>query len=537
MQVVATAGAILPVAWLFGLPWQQALALGFIVAMSSTAIGLQSLTEKGLLQTSAGQTSFAVLLFQDLAVIPILTVLPLLATLEVHAAHGEGGHGGAAAWVEALPTWGHALVVLGAVAAVVLLGRLVVGRALRLVASTGLREMFTAASLLLVVAVAAMMSEVGLSAALGTFVAGVVLANSEYRHEPSSPTWSRSRGCCWACSSWRSARPSTSPCSSSGRCGSPRSSPRSWGQVRRARPRRAARPPVARPGADPPWPWPGGRVRLRPAGVRGGQRRAAAVRHPADDGGDGLLDGHHPRAADAARKRVVLPRVGTREAVEREPDAIEERNPVLVAGYGRFGQIVGRLLSSHGLRVTLLDIDSEQIDVVRKFGFEVYYGDASRLDLLHAAGAAEAKVLVVAVDEPEKALEIVHTARKHFPNLAILARATGRTEAYELHELGVEGFYRETFDTAVRVGVDTLRLLGMPANAAMRIGQTFAALDEAFLEEMAEHRGDQAALISKARDRVRELERVMQAEHGGTAVDPDPAWDSEALRRAILGEE
>ncbi len=175
--------------------------------------------------------------------------------------------------------------------------------------------------------------------------------------------------------------------------------------------------------------------------------------------------------------------------------------------------------------------------MVRGFGIEVYYGDASRHDLLHAAGAAHAKVLVIAVDQPEKVMEIAHMARKHFPNLAILARARGRGEAYQLFDIGVEGFYRETFDTALRVGVDVLRLLGTPAAAAQRIGATFRGFDERMLRELAAHRHDQAALVSRVRAAVQQLEQVMRSEHGGPGVGGDPAWDSEALRRAVRGEE
>ncbi|MFN7146412.1 MAG: monovalent cation:proton antiporter-2 (CPA2) family protein, partial [Myxococcota bacterium] len=180
LQVTGTAAVVAAVALALGLPWQQAVAIGLILAMSSTAIALQTLAEKGLMKTDAGQKSFAVLLFQDIAVIPMLAVFPLLATAP--AAGGGEGHGGAS-FVDHLPAWQHALVVLGAIVAVVVAGRFLVRPAMRAIASTGLREMFTAAALLLVVGVTLLMSTVGLSPALGTFLAGVVLANSEYRHE------------------------------------------------------------------------------------------------------------------------------------------------------------------------------------------------------------------------------------------------------------------------------------------------------------------------------------------------------------------
>jgi CPA2 family monovalent cation:H+ antiporter-2 len=234
-------------------------------------------------------------------------------------------------------------------------------------------------------------------------------------------------------------------------------------------------------------------------------------------------------------ERFVLPRIGQPTAPERAPDAIDEQNTVIVAGYGRFGQIVGRLLRAFGHGVTVLDIDSEQVDVLRKFGQKVFYGDASRLELLHSAGAEHAKVLVVAVDEPEKVMEIVHTAQKHFPNLAILARARGRTEAYELFDLGVANQYRETFDAALRCGEDTLRLLGLPAHAAHRAARTFRIQDEAFMRELAVHRNDEDLLMSKARQGIRDFERLMQEERGDETAPPDQdgGWDSDAIRKGL----
>jgi CPA2 family monovalent cation:H+ antiporter-2 len=534
LQVAGTAAATVPLAMLLGLPWQQALALGLIVAMSSTAIGLQSLSEKGLLQTSAGQTSFSVLLFQDLAVIPILALFPLLATLEVHS-DDHGGHG--SSLVDGLPAWQHALLVLGAVVAVVAAGRLLVGPTLRVVARTGLREMFTAASLLLVVAVATLMSSVGLSAALGTFVAGVVLANSEYRHElvaDVEPFKGLLLGLFFVAvgASIDFSLLFDNP-------------------VRIAMlvmvvvsVKAAVLALVARTGGLST---PQGLVMAAALGQVG--EFAFVLLGFAASNGVLPESVTQPMTAVTAfsmattpllltgLERLVLPHLGRQSEPTRPHDAIDERNPVIIAGYGRFGQIVGRLLTSHGIGVTVLDVDSEQVDVVRKFGFQVFYGDASRIELLHAAGAHEAKVLVVAVNSPEKVLEIVHAVRQHFPNLAILARAYGRTEAYELHEIGVEGYYRETFDTALRVGQDTLRLLGIPAHSAHRAARTFRALDEHTLAELAAHREDQDMLISKARDRLREFERLMRAEHAGGDGEADPDWDSEIIRKAIRGED
>ncbi len=535
LQVLLSALAMLPLGLLLGLPWQQGVALGLAVAMSSTAIALQSLGEKGLLRTEAGQTSFAVLLFQDLAVIPVLALFPLLATLEV-AGHGDG-HGGGAAWIEHLAGWQRAGVVLGAVAAVVVAGRLLVGPALRLVANSGLREMFTAAALLIVVAVAALMTSVGLSAALGAFVAGVVLANSEYRHELISdvePFKGLLLGLFFIAvgASIDFGLLLDGPVRVAGLVG---------GVV-------AAKLGVLLLVARL------GRLSLEQALVfavvlsQVGEF-AFVLLGFAEQNGVLPPEVTKPMTAVTAfsmactpllltgLERFVLPRLTRAAPASREADAIDERNPVIVAGYGRFGQIAGRLLRACGYGVTVLDIDTEQVEMLKKFGQKVFYGDASRRDLLHAAGAHEARLLIVAVDEPEKVEEIVDTARKHFPNLAILARARGRTEAYELLDHGVDGIYRETFDAALRAGEDALRLLGLPAHAAHRAARSFRIHDERNLRDLAAHRHDEQALVSRARERLRDFERLMQAEgHGRAEEGPsvDHGWDSEVIREAVL---
>jgi monovalent cation:H+ antiporter-2, CPA2 family len=234
-------------------------------------------------------------------------------------------------------------------------------------------------------------------------------------------------------------------------------------------------------------------------------------------------------------ERFVLPRLG-RSGPGREADAIDEHNPVIIAGYGRVGQIAGRLLRANRIGITVLDVDGEQVEAMKKFGMKVYYGDASRLDLLQAAGAHQAKVLVVAVDEPEKVNQIVELANRHFPHLAILARARGRTEAYDLLDHGrVEGIYRETFETAVRVGQDVLRLLGVPAYAAHRMARTFRHHDERVMRDLAEVRkqsGDQ--FVTAVRARMADFEQLMTAEAEGPPLQQDPGWDSEQIRTDLL---
>jgi voltage-gated potassium channel Kch len=230
-------------------------------------------------------------------------------------------------------------------------------------------------------------------------------------------------------------------------------------------------------------------------------------------------------------ERLVQPRFGTHERVTRDPDAIEETNPVLIAGYGRFGTIIGRMLRANGISVTVLDLDSDHVEMLRQLGQKVFYGDASRLDLLRAAGAESAKVLVVAVDDPERILEIAATAHKHFPHLVVMIRAIGRTHAFELIEAGEEHIYRESLDSSIQVGVDVMRELGVPGYEANRLGRMFRRHDEQALHELAGVRVDQKAYVHGVRRQTEELERILRTDERFFHPEDDPAWDAEPLRR------
>jgi monovalent cation:proton antiporter-2 (CPA2) family protein len=530
VQVAATTVAIASAALLAGLPWRSSLALGLILAMSSTAIVLQSLAEKGLLNTEAGSRSFAVLLFQDVAVIPILAILPLLAASS-GAAHGAdaGSHG--ATWVDGWPAWGRGLAVLSAVVAIVGIGRFVVGPVFRFIARARLREAFTAAALLLVVGTAILMTQVGLSAALGTFLAGVVLASSEYRHELETdlePFKGLLLGLFFLAVG----------------------ASIDFGLV-------AARPfflvglacglvavkcvillglgRVSGMGTDQ-------NLLFSLALAQGGEFAFVLFSFAAQNN---VLDASvtSPLVAAVALsmgvtpvlllvfERLIRPRFGTTERPSREPDAVERESPVLIAGFGRFGHIVGRFLRANGVEATVLDVDSDHVDLLRRLGMRVYYGDASRVDLLRAAGAERARLLVVAVDEPGKSMEIVAAARRHFPHLTILSRARGRGHAYELIDAGVERIYRETLDSSLRVGVDALRLLGRPAHATLRAARRFRRHDEESVRELAALRHDRGAYLSRARESIEDLERLIADEVRDLGPEADAAWDTETLRR------
>jgi monovalent cation:proton antiporter-2 (CPA2) family protein len=531
LQVSLTSVLVAALAVAAGLPWREALAVGMTLSLSSTAIVLQTLNEKGLLKTAGGQGSFAILLFQDIAVIPMLALFPLLAlpggpggTVE----HGEVAHG--ATLVSALPAWAQTLAVLGAVAAVVVGGRFMVRPLFRALARTRLREIFTAAALLLVVGIALLMTQVGLSPALGTFVAGVVLATSEYRHELESdiePFKGLLLGLFFIAvgASIDFALIVSRPLLIAGLVAAiiavkfgvllalARLFRLGTGQALLL----AFALPQVGEFAFVLFSFAGQH------GVLGPEVTAPLVAVVA------LSMALTPLAL-LINERLVQPRIGTRREAGRDADAVHEENPVLIAGFGGFGATVGRLLRANGIATTVLDHDSDRVDLLRRLGLTVYYGDATRHDLLHAAGAARAQLLVIALDTPAKTLTLVHTARRHFPQLKILARAFDWIDAHDLYAAGVEHVYREALDTSLRMGTDALRLLGFRAHHAHRSAQRFLRYDEQSVRELTERRSDGAVYIDAARARIEELERVLRADLSGPGLDRDAGWDPESLR-------
>ena len=526
LQVAATTLAIGLVGMALGLPFPTALAAGMILSLSSTAIVLQTLNEKGLMRTDAGQSTFSVLLFQDIAVIPMLAIMPLLA---VHAAGagGQAGHGSAsAAWVDTLPGWAHTLVVLAVITAIVIAGLFLVRPVFRTIARTRLREIFTAAALLLVIGIALLMTKIGLSPALGTFLAGVVLANSEYRHELESdiePFKGLLLGLFFiavgAAIDFQlvASRPVLIALLVAGLIAIKFIVILALGRAFRM-------------GADQ-------NVLFAASLAQGGEfafvlfsfavRNRVMTSAVADPlvGAVALSMALTPLVL-LLNEKLVQPRFGTRAGAERAADAIDVKNPVIIAGFGGFGSIIGRLLRANGIGVTVLELDSDKAELLRKLGLKVFYGDASRRDLLHAAGAEEAKALVLAVDEPEKVLHMVHTAKKHFPHLVLFARATDRTQAYELLDAGVQHVYRETLDTSLRAGVDALRALGFRAHQAHRAAMTFRQHDEHAVQELRHLRHDAGGYITEARRKIEDLEQLLLAELRDHPEHVDAGWDS-----------
>jgi monovalent cation:proton antiporter-2 (CPA2) family protein len=510
-QVAGTALVITSVAFACSLSWKAALAIGLVLAMSSTAIVLQSLGEKGQLKTPGGEASFSILLFQDIAVIPVITLMPLLADLPKSPPATDHSAPGATA-LGSLPGWQQTLLVLGAIAGLVFAGRYLVRPFFRYVAATRLRELFTAATLLLVVAIILLMQKVGLSPALGTFLAGVLLADSEYRVQLETdlePFKGLLLGLFFISVgatidfSLVASKPGIVALLVAALIAVKLVVLYSVGRLFRLEPGQC---------------W-----LLAFALAQGGEfafvlfsyATQQSVLHP---GVANLMVAAVALSMATAplllllHDRVVLPRFQM-HPVQREPDAIDEHdNPVILAGFGRFGHIVGRLLRANGIGTTVLDHDPDQVELLRRFGLKSFYGDASRLDLLYAAGAERARLFILAIDDEEKARQIVKMVQKQFPNLKILARATSRQHAYDLLNLGVPEVFRETLGSALDLGVAALRLMGMDDHRAHRAAQLLREHDEASVRDMARLDSRSEVYVSRAHQHNENLLRALQSD-------------------------
>lgn len=512
-QLLATAALVGAGALAFGLNWRLGLATGLILALSSTAIVLQSLEEKGIRQGPVGEASFGVMLFQDLAVIPLFALLPLLAPQESATAlpHEAGAIGG-------LPMWARVAAQFAAVAAVAGGGRYLTRPLFRFIAAARLREIFTGAALLIVVAVATLMELVGLSPALGAFLAGVVLAESEFRQELETdiePFRGLLLGLFFITVG----------------------AELDVDLVRR-HPLGIAAAVVGLIVAKTLAMYLSGRL------FRSPRRVALTTAVGLAQGGEfafvllGFVVGARVMDADLARlltavvavsmaatplvtaayERWVLSRDEPGETPEDLP--FDEGDPdVIVAGFGRFGQIATRLLLANNFKVVLLENSIEQIEILRRFGWRVHYGDASRIDLLRTAGAERARLLLVAIDDRDKAIELVQGARAAFPRLAIFARAFDRRHAYELIKTpGVE-VERETFESALNYGRRALLKLGLSERRANRAAGLFREQDAAIWKELAPLAGEEDRYAMASRDSRETTERVLRAEMARIAAE------------------
>jgi glutathione-regulated potassium-efflux system ancillary protein KefC/glutathione-regulated potassium-efflux system protein KefB len=525
-QLVATSAAVALAGLALGLDWRVAAAAGLILAMSSTAIGLQSLEERGLRQGQVGESAFGVLLFQDLSVIPLFALLPLLAPAGAAHHAAEGAHG--ASLIADFPGWLQALAVIGAVATVGVGGRYLTRPIFRFIAASRLREIFTAFALLLVIAVSVLMQLVGLSPALGAFLAGVVLAESEFRRELETdiePFRGLLLGLFFITVGagldlgLAAARPVALISVALGLM--VLKGLVMFGVARLFRlPARAASTTAVALAQGGEFAFVLLGVTMASGAIPGdlGKLLAAAV----------AVSMAATPVAMALHERLVL----NRRAVLDDPEetAFDEGDPdAIVAGFGRFGQIATRLLIANGYRTVTLDSSIEQIETLRRFGLTVHYGDASRLDLLRTAGAEKAKLLLIAIDDRDKAVEMAEAAREAFPHLTIIARAWDRRHAYELMQHGVTEVERETFEGALVFGARALKRLGLSDRRVARAMSIFRQHDRALFNQLAPVAGEEERYILASRDSRETMDRLLRAEMQRLDAEDDDV-DSESLR-------
>ena len=491
-QVGFTTLAVMGIAMLLGQPWTIALAIGLVLALSSTAIVLQTLGEKGLMKSDGGQASFSVLLFQDIAVIPMLALIPLLAMPELvealshGAGHGEeGDHGSGMSLVAGLNGWQTTLVTLGAIAAVGLGANFLTGPMFRFIAGAQLRELFVAAALMMVVGIALLMSLVGLSPALGTFLAGVVLANSEYRHELEADidpfkglllglffmTVGAGINFALLFSNFGSIVGLTIGLMAL----------KAGVLLFLAR--------IFKVHAGDKWLFALG---LSQAGEFGFVLLSFTVANaviPTAVADQLLLIVALSMLLTPALfilyDRVIVPRYTANQ--EREADEIEEESNIVIAGHGRVGGIVARMLRSAGHTPTVIDFSAKQLDMLSRFGIRAYFGDATRPDMLHAAGMHQAKIFVVAIDDKHQVTELVKYVTQHYPNLHIIARAADRNHVYDLWAAGCRDIVRETYDSSLRMGRSVFTALGATPDQAQDIADAFNVTDRKSMLETASH--------------------------------------------------
>ena len=490
-QIGLTALAFMTAALLIGFDWRMSLTIGLILALSSTAIVLQTLNEKGLMKSDGGQSSFSVLLSQDIAVIPMLALLPLLAMPELSALAGEAAHAGDTSehaetfnLLAGLNAWQAALATLAAIAAVVLVGNYLTRPIFRFIAMANLRELFTATALMFVIGIALLMTFVGLSPALGTFLAGVVLANSEYRHELESDidpfkglllglffmTVGASINFGLLAQNLGNVAALTA-----GLMATKIVILLVLGRIFKVE------------GSDR-WLFALG---LAQAGEFGFVLLSFAVSNAIlpDAVADQLLlvvalSMLLTPLLFILYDRVIAPFYDKTQI--QEADEILENSHIIIAGRGRMGGIIDRMLTNAGHQAIVIDFSSKQLEILRKFGLKAYFGDATRPDLLASAGISDAKLLIVALDGKEQINTLVSYAVQNFPNLHVIARAVDRDHAYQLWSRGCRDIIRETYDSSIRMGRSAYEALGVSKSKAVKMAQVFEDADRRSMVEIAD---------------------------------------------------
>lgn len=516
VQLFGSAAVMTAIGVALGVDWRIALAGSLALADSSTATALRAMADRNRMGTTAGRSMLSVLLLQDVAAIPILALLPLLAVSGLH--EGSGG-------------WQAAAKVVGVVAAIILGGRLLLRPVLRWIARSETPEIFTAAALLLVVATAALMHSVGLSMALGAFLAGVLLAESEYRRELETdiePFKGLLLGLFFIAIGMTIdfavviQRPLLVAALVLGFLAA-----KALLLVLMARymeiplPERPLFIVLLAQGGEV------GFVVLQTAtGARVMDQPTSSLLVAAITLSM-LLTPLMLIAADRWSARIAAGGKRQMEELSEPQDA-----PVIIAGFGRYGQMVGRLLNAQGIGSTVLDHDADMIEAARSFGYKVHYGDATRLDLLRIAGAARARVFVVAVDDREQSLRIVDLVREHFPHLELVARARDVPHWNDLRDRGVMRVDREVFESSLRTGRRVLELLGLQPHEARRQAMRFRRHNLELFEKMYPHHRDRARMIAVVKEGRQQLEAQMARERAdasarrGRGDERLPGWDT-----------
>ncbi|MEO6922029.1 MAG: glutathione-regulated potassium-efflux system protein KefC [Collimonas sp.] len=512
-QVTLVSLALFGAAVAVGVDWKTALIAALGMSLSSTAIALATINERKLTSTPAGRAGFAILLFQDIAAIPMIAIVPLLGVAVAHGS-GEGWIGG--------------LKVVAVIATLIIGGRYLIRPLLRLIAATELREIFTAFALLLVIAIGLLMESVGMSMALGSFLAGVLLADSEYRHALETdlePFKGLLLGLFFIAvgMSVDFGLLLTRPWLILGLVAGFLAIKLTVlyllskvFQIARAQ-----------------------QFLFAALLSQGGEFAfvvfgAAATARVFSDETSSIL------VVVVALSMVTTPLLLVLydkliapyflNALKRPDDDIDDNeNPVIIAGFGRFGQIIGRLLHANKIGLTVLDHDPDQIELLSRFGFKVFYGDATRIDLMHAAGIAKARLLVVALDDIEGSLKLVAAVRQEYPDLPIVARARNVTHYFDLMDLGVNVIERETFESALLLGREALRKLGFGAYRARQAAMKFRAHNLQTLHDMYPHQKDQQQIVSIAKQAREELEEMFAHDRILREDMPASGWDDEVL--------
>ncbi|MFT2092568.1 monovalent cation:proton antiporter-2 (CPA2) family protein [Paraglaciecola sp. 2405UD69-4] len=505
LQVLLTSALFFAACFfILNLRWEASLAIGAMLSLSSTAIVIQTLTEKGWIKQVAGQNAFSVLLFQDIAVIPILALLPLLAFSEV-----TGNQSSHSNLIEHYPSYVQVLITLATISLIIFASKYVSAPVFRYIANTRIRELFTLFALFLVIVIAVVMQKIGLSPALGTFLAGVVLAKSEFRHELEvdiEPFKGLLLGLFFITVGATIDFPLLAAQFSNVSIFvftliSVKALvlySLAWLFKIKSKQQLLFTVALAQ----------GGEFAFVLLSLTG----SLAILTPDQTKVMTLVVAISMLLAPILMMLYELlfdKESKTKEAFD-SPEQIEATKNVIIAGYGRFGQVIGRLLMAQGYHLSILDRSPSQIDLLRRFGNKVFYGDAARGDLLAASGASDAQLLVIAIDDGDKILEIVTLVQKYYPNLKIVARAIDRRHAYQLMQLGVTTFKRETFDSALNLGIEALTLLGNDKQVSQRAGELFAKHDDESLKTLAKLWGDDHSYGVAVRQRSEDLKQVLQ---------------------------